>query len=219
MDDDMSSLPTNHESFSSQQNYTMEDDTIDVHGVDLDSEPNHVKDIKKNDKERQRKAPSKPRKTFSECWNYFDPKFEPDENGVLTKMAYCKWCPAVYKADSVKNGTVNMNRHYVKCDKNPANEESNKQKKLAFKKKIGGDVEGGSTSGTLQTWKYDEKVIKKSLIGLIVLAELPFKFVEHPDLHKFCTNMQPKFNLPFRFTIARDVSKYYLEVEKTLSIS
>ncbi|GJY91544.1 zinc finger BED domain-containing protein RICESLEEPER 2 [Tanacetum coccineum] len=178
MDDDMSSLPTNHESFSSQQNYSMEDDTIDLHGVDLDSEPNHVKDIKKNDKKRQRKAPSKPRKTFSECWNYFDPKFEPDENGVLTKMAYCKWCPAVYKADSVKNGTVNMNRHYVKCDKNPANEESNKQKKLAFKKKIGGDVEGGSTSGTLQTWKYDEK--------------------------------------PSTLTIARDVSKFYLEERKDL---
>nr|GFA71363.1 zinc finger BED domain-containing protein RICESLEEPER 2 [Tanacetum cinerariifolium] len=58
-----------------------------------------------NDKKRKRKAPSKPRKTFSECWKYFDPKFEPDENGVMTKMAYCKWCPAVYKADSVKNGT------------------------------------------------------------------------------------------------------------------
>ncbi|GJZ76052.1 zinc finger BED domain-containing protein RICESLEEPER 2, partial [Tanacetum coccineum] len=71
MDDDMSSLPTNHESFSSQQNYTMEDDTIDLHGVDLDSEPYHVKDIKKNDKKRQRKAPSKPRKTLK-CptrWN------------------------------------------------------------------------------------------------------------------------------------------------------
>ncbi|GJU21278.1 zinc finger BED domain-containing protein RICESLEEPER 2 [Tanacetum coccineum] len=188
MDDDMSSLPTNHESFSSQQNYTMEDDTIDLHGVDLDSEPNHVKDIKKNDKKRQRKAPSKPRKTFSECWNYFDPKFEPDENGVMTKMAYCKWCPAVYKADSVK----------------------------MVQKKIGGDVEGGSTSGTLQTWKYDEKVIKKSLIELIVLAELPFKFVEHPAFHKFCTNMQPKFNLPSRFTIARDVSKFYLEERKDL---
>ncbi|GJT71160.1 hypothetical protein Tco_1030446 [Tanacetum coccineum] len=139
MDDDMSSLPTNHESFSSQQNYSMEDDTIDLHGVDLDSEANHVNDIKENDKKRKRKAPSKPRKTFFECWKYFDPKFELDENG------------------------------------NPANAEGNKQKILAFKKKIGGDVEGGSTSGTLQTWKYDEKVIKKSLIELIILAELPFR--------------------------------------------
>nr|GEZ38323.1 hypothetical protein [Tanacetum cinerariifolium] len=37
----------------------------------------------------------------------------------------------------------------------------------------------GCSSGILQNWKYDEKAIKNSLIELIVLAELPFKFVEH----------------------------------------
>ncbi|GJZ12538.1 zinc finger BED domain-containing protein RICESLEEPER 2 [Tanacetum coccineum] len=129
MDDDMSSLPSNHKSFSSQQNSTMEDDTIDLDGVDLISERNHDKDIEKNDKKRKRKAPSKPRKMVAECWKYFDQKFQPDENGVITKMAYCKWCPTVYKADSFKNGTGNMNKHYVNCDQNPENEERNKQKK------------------------------------------------------------------------------------------
>ncbi|GJV04040.1 zinc finger BED domain-containing protein RICESLEEPER 2 [Tanacetum coccineum] len=92
-------------------------------GVDLGSKPNHDKDIEKNDKKRKRKALSKPRKMFAKCWKYFDQKFEPNENGEITKMAYCKWCPAVYKADSVKNGTSNMNKHYVNCDKNPENEE------------------------------------------------------------------------------------------------
>ncbi|GJR97228.1 zinc finger BED domain-containing protein RICESLEEPER 2 [Tanacetum coccineum] len=192
------------------------DGTIDLDGVDLGPEPNHDKDVEKNDKKRKRKAPSKPRKTVSECWNYFDAKYEPDEDGVITKMAYCKWCPAVYKADSVKNGTGNLNKHYVDCKKNPANEVRNKQKKLAFKKNIGGVNEGGSTSGTLQTWKYDEKVIKKSLIKLIIQAELPFKFVEHPAFIEFSTNMQPRFNFPSRFTIARDVSKFYLEERKGL---
>nr|GEV32765.1 zinc finger BED domain-containing protein RICESLEEPER 2 [Tanacetum cinerariifolium] len=73
--DDISSLLTNHESFSSQQNYTMEDDTTYLDGVDLGSGLNHDKDIEKNDKKSKRKAPS------------------------------------------------NMNKHYVICDKNPANEE------------------------------------------------------------------------------------------------
>ncbi|GJV35454.1 zinc finger BED domain-containing protein RICESLEEPER 2 [Tanacetum coccineum] len=162
--DDTSSLPTNYESFLSQQTSTMEDGTIDLDGVDLGHEPNHDKDVEKKDKKRKRKAPSKTRKTVFECWNYFDAKYEPDENGVITKMAYCKWCPAVYKADSVKNGTV----------------------------------------------------IKKSLIKLIIQAELPFKFVEHPAFIEFSTNMQPRFNLPSHFTIARDVSKFYLEERKDL---
>ncbi|GJZ50335.1 hypothetical protein Tco_0604525 [Tanacetum coccineum] len=55
--DDMSSLPTNYESLSSQQTSTMEDDTIDLDGVDLGPEPNHDKDVEKNDKKRKRKAP------------------------------------------------------------------------------------------------------------------------------------------------------------------
>nr|GEU69945.1 zinc finger BED domain-containing protein RICESLEEPER 2 [Tanacetum cinerariifolium] len=103
--DDMSFLPSNHESFLSQQNSTMEDDTIDLDGVDLGFEPNHDKDIEKNDKKRKRKTSNKPRKMFAECWKYFDPKSEPDENRVIAKMVSCKWCPAVYKDDFVKNGT------------------------------------------------------------------------------------------------------------------
>nr|GEX15990.1 chromodomain-helicase-DNA-binding protein 3-like isoform X4 [Tanacetum cinerariifolium] len=67
-------------------------------------------------------APSKSKKGDAECWKYFDVRFVPDEDGVITKMAYCKWCPAVYKADSVKSGTANLNKHYKDCDANPANE-------------------------------------------------------------------------------------------------
>ncbi|PWA92130.1 zinc finger BED domain-containing protein RICESLEEPER 2 [Artemisia annua] len=119
-----SSVPT-YESFSSQQNNAMEDQTIDVETVDCD------------DNKRKRKATAKPRKTTSECRKYFDPK-------------------------------------------------------------------------------YDEKVIKKSLIELIVLAGLPLKFVEHPAFIEYCKKMQPRFNMPSRFTIARDISKFYLDERKSL---
>ncbi|GKD21756.1 zinc finger BED domain-containing protein RICESLEEPER 2 [Tanacetum coccineum] len=198
-----SSMPT-YESFSSQQNITIEDETIDV------------ETIGNEDKKRKRKAPSNPRKPKAECWKYFDQKFEKDEDGVTTKMAYCKWCPTVFKADSHRHGTRHLNNHYVNCDANPDVEKIKKQKKLAFKKKIGENDEGGTSSGTLETWKYDEKVIKKSLIKLIVLAELPFKFVEHPTFIKFSSDMQPRFNMPSRFTIARDIAKFYLEERKSL---
>nr|GEV16834.1 zinc finger BED domain-containing protein RICESLEEPER 2 [Tanacetum cinerariifolium] len=77
------------------------------------------------------------------------------------------------------------------------------------------DGEGYSTR-TLQNWKYDEKAIKSSLIELIVLAELPFKFVEHPTFIKYSKNLQPKYNLPSRHTISRDVAKFYLKEKKKL---
>ncbi|GJV26804.1 zinc finger BED domain-containing protein RICESLEEPER 2 [Tanacetum coccineum] len=196
-----SSIPT-FDSFSSQQNMTIEDETIDV------------ETLGNEDKKRKRKAPT--RKPKAECWKYFDQKFENDEDGVLIKMAYCKWCPAVFKADSQRHGTRHLNNHYPNCESNPDVEKLKKQKKLAFKKSIGEKDEGGTSSGTLETWKYDEKVIKESLIRLIVLAELPFKFVEHPAFIKFSSDMQPRFNIPSRFKIVRDVSKFYLEERKSL---
>ncbi|GJW44493.1 zinc finger BED domain-containing protein RICESLEEPER 2 [Tanacetum coccineum] len=136
-------------------------------------------------------------------------------NGLLVKMAHCKFCTKVYRADSVKNGTKNMNLHYPNCDDNPMNAERLKQKKLNFMKDNNRDGEGCST-GTLQNWKYDEKAIKSSLIELIVLAELPFKFVEHPAFIKYSKNLQPKYNLPSRHTISRDVAKFYLEEKEKL---
>ncbi|GJZ28770.1 zinc finger BED domain-containing protein RICESLEEPER 2 [Tanacetum coccineum] len=189
-------------------------DPFDV--TSLEDETIDVETLGSEDKKRKRKAPSNPRKPKAECWKYFDQKFEKDEDGVTTKMAYCKWCPAVFKADSHRHGTRHLNNHYVNCDANPDVEKIKKQKKLAFKKKIGENDEGGTSSGTLETWKYDEKVIKESLIKLIVLAELPFKFVEHPAFIKFSSDMQPRFNMPSRFTIARDISKFYLEERKSL---
>ncbi|PWA69583.1 zinc finger BED domain-containing protein RICESLEEPER 2 [Artemisia annua] len=131
-------------------------------------------------------------------------------------MAYCNFCSQVYRADPVRNGTKNMNLHYPICKGNPMNEERLKQQKLCFtKKENNGDGEGCS-NGTLQNWKYDEKAIKRSLIELIVLAELPFKFVEHPAFIKYSNSLQPKYNLPSRHIISRDVSKFYIEEKKKL---
>ena len=54
------------------------------------------------------------------------------------------------------------------------------------------------------------------MIELIVLAELPFKFVEHQAFITYSNTLQPKYNLPSRHTISRDVSKFYLEEKKRL---
>ncbi|GJW40817.1 zinc finger BED domain-containing protein RICESLEEPER 2 [Tanacetum coccineum] len=179
---------------------------------------NNKKNKNKNNGNKHKRKPSGGiGNEKADCWKYFDPKMErPDgPNGPLVKMAHCKFCTKVYRADSVKNGTKNMNLHYPNCDGNPMNAERLKHKKLNFMKDNNRDGEGCST-GTLQNWKYDEKAIKSSLIELIVLAELPFKFVEHPAFIKYSKNLQPKYNLPSRHTISRDVAKFYLEEKEKL---
>ncbi|GKA74322.1 zinc finger BED domain-containing protein RICESLEEPER 2 [Tanacetum coccineum] len=172
---------------------------------------------KKNGNKHKRKPSGGIGNEKADCWKYFDLKMErlDGPNGPLVKMAHCKFCTKFYRADSVKNGTKNMNLHYPNYDRNPMNEERLKQKKLNFMKDNNRDGEGCST-GTLQNWKYDEKAIKSSLIELIVLAKLPFKFVEHPAFIKYSKNLQPKYNLPSRHTISRDVAKFYLEEKEKL---
>ncbi|PWA95484.1 hypothetical protein CTI12_AA008720 [Artemisia annua] len=152
--------------------------------------------VEGNDNKRKRKAPSKPRKTTSECWKYFDPKMEADEDGKIIKFAYCKWCDKSFKADSKTHGTRHLNTHYMNCDKNPDYEKLKKQKILAFKKKIGVENDGGGSSmGTLETWKYDDKKIKKALIELVVLAELPFKFKVKKDLRVLFDMYKEKYGI------------------------
>ncbi|GJX74825.1 zinc finger BED domain-containing protein RICESLEEPER 2, partial [Tanacetum coccineum] len=171
--------------FLFDHSYTMGlDQTInlDDFGHDSIEDKNKKKkkknDNKKNGKKRKRKPSGGIGHLLSECWKYFDPKMErPDEpNGPLIRMSYCKFCPQVYRADPVKNGTKNINLHYPKCDFNPMNEES--IKKLSLTKDMNGDGEG-CINGTLQNWKYDEKAIQNSLIGHITLAELPFKALKY----------------------------------------
>ncbi|GJX27415.1 zinc finger BED domain-containing protein RICESLEEPER 2 [Tanacetum coccineum] len=96
-----------------------------------------VETIGNEDKKRKRKAPSNPRKPKAECWKYFDQKFEKDEDRVITKMAYCKWCSAVFKSDCHRHGN---------------------KKKIAFKKRFVENDVGGTNGGTLENvGKYDEK--------------------------------------------------------------
>ncbi|GJU58428.1 reverse transcriptase domain-containing protein [Tanacetum coccineum] len=80
----------------------------------------------KNDNKHKRKPSGGIGNKKAKCWKYFIPKMEqPDgPDGPLIKMEHCKFCPQVYRANSVKNGTKNMNLHYPKCDNNPMNEES-----------------------------------------------------------------------------------------------
>ncbi|PWA39151.1 zinc finger BED domain-containing protein RICESLEEPER 2 [Artemisia annua] len=157
---------------------------------------------------KKRKAPSKPRRTTSECWKYFDPKMEADENGNIIKFAYCKWCPAVLKADSRLHGTRQLNTHYMNCDKNPDAEKLRKQKFLAFKKKIGDNKEGVSSIGTLETWKYDEKDIKKALLDQRVT-----NFKE--NIEKTCNSK--KFlvsECPTRWNSTHDMLKTVIELKE-----
>ncbi|KAG5548554.1 hypothetical protein RHGRI_014043 [Rhododendron griersonianum] len=75
--------------------------------------------------------------------------------------------------------------------------------------------EGEKGESSLGIWKFDQVACRNALAKMIIIDELPFKFVDHEGFSEFCTVMQPYFNVISRFTVARDcVALYTGEKEK-----
>ena len=59
---------------------------------------------------------------------------------------------------------------------------------------------------------FNQKEITKACVEMVIMDELPFRFVEGNGFHRFCTKACPKWRLPCRQTIVRDVlNMYYVE--------
>nr|XP_009629462.1 zinc finger BED domain-containing protein RICESLEEPER 3-like [Nicotiana tomentosiformis] len=137
---------------------------------------------------------SKKRKVIeprSEVWKYFD-KFQ--ENGI--GKARCKYCKQAYAANSSKNRTTRLRSHLNRCKEYPPNiDKDNTQTRINLQS-------CQNYRGSL--WKFDQEVIRRALIEMIVIDELPFSFVEKEGFMKFMRISQPLFRLPSRRTITRD---------------
>ena len=134
----------------------------------------------------------------SRAWDHFD-KIKA-EDGVT--RAVCKYCQKEYLADSKGHGTSNLLSHLTSCRKYPHRDvDNNGQQTLSFQSKKDGD-EGVN----LVAMSFSVEAARRALAEMIVLDELPFRFVEGEGFKRFCAVLQPKFkNIPSRVTIARDI--------------
>ncbi|KAK8597373.1 hypothetical protein V6N13_094788 [Hibiscus sabdariffa] len=57
---------------------------------------------------------------------------------------------------------------------------------------------------TFSTWKFDEDAVRKALIHMIIVDELPFRIVEGEGFKLFLSKACPRFHLPSRFTVRKD---------------
>ena len=78
-------------------------------------------------------------------------------------------------------------------------------KKLSFQAKR----EGESGSNVLVVANYSEERIRLALARIIIIDELPFKFVERQGFQEFMKIVKPRFPIPNRTTFARDCMKVY----------
>ncbi|KAL4564944.1 hypothetical protein LXL04_029022 [Taraxacum kok-saghyz] len=124
-----------------------------------------------------------------------------DKDG--STRARCKYCPnKTFACDSTNNGTSNLLRHYKACTMNPDNVMTQTVLKLQSNTTNGHDGEG-----TLSCWRYDQDAIRTILAHMLIIDE-GFRY--------FMSVTCPKFQLPSRITIARDVYQVYLNERKKL---
>ncbi|KAI8535949.1 hypothetical protein RHMOL_Rhmol10G0215600 [Rhododendron molle] len=89
-----------------------------------------------------------------------------------------------------------------------------RQKTLGFEPVNGG---GTGTVPKLTVVGFSVEACKKALAKMIILDELPFRFVKDQGFKRFIYVVQPKWeNLPGRITVAKDCMKIYQDGEKSL---
>ncbi|KAM3281102.1 hypothetical protein P3S67_028122 [Capsicum chacoense] len=137
----------------------------------------------------------KERRKRSVAWDHFTSAV--DSEGI--KKGVCNYCKKEYLADTKEHGTTAMLGHIRKCKKIPCNVDT-RQSKIAFQSVTGGNK--GDVS--IVSWKFDQEECRKALCRMIILDELPFRFVEKEGFKQFMKVVQPLFRIPSRTTVTRD---------------
>jgi hypothetical protein len=75
---------------------------------------------------------------------------------------------------------------------------------------------GDQNEGTLKEIGYSYDECRQVLVKMVIINEFPFNFMEGKGFILFSRTMQPKFDIPSRFTIMRDCLKLYIEENERL---
>jgi hypothetical protein len=139
----------------------------------------------------------KQRNTRSKIWQHFTVQ---DKNA---NRANCNYCGAELGCKSASAGTSSLINHMKSCKKNPS-KLGGHQTELMYQPSADGNsvVSGG-------TWQYNEKEIREAFARMIVVDELPFIFSEKEGFRFFMSKACPRFVVPSRTTMYRDVMALY----------
>ncbi|CAN0826992.1 Zinc finger BED domain-containing protein RICESLEEPER 2 [Linum grandiflorum] len=124
-------------------------------------------------------------------------------------MAECTICNKKLKADPKKNGTSSLNYHARQCLINLNETLQNKNGgKGGQQTTLSYNPSGGLSAS--KTWVFNQKVIQVALAEMIIIDELPFRFVEHDGFIRFMVVCCPQFKIPCRKTIRAECVRIYL---------
>lgn len=108
-----------------------------------------------------------------------------------------------------------MRSHTPVCRKyeyNQNNVDDNGQKKLSFVPQKDEGVGGPSTN--LLPVAFSVEGCRLGLAEMLIIDELPFRFVENEGFRRFMALAQPRLIIPSRTTVARDCINVFKKLKK-----
>ncbi|KAK9196087.1 hypothetical protein WN943_004215 [Citrus x changshan-huyou] len=120
--------------------------------------------------------------------------------------AKCHYCGKSYAAHS-NSGTSGLSTHLDRCKVRKKKKAANdaKQQTLVCKKGKGKD---DGTAKVIHI-RFNREACRMTLVKMIIKDKLPFRFVEAEGFLEFMETCCPKFEVPSRRTITRDILKLY----------
>ncbi|CAN0885099.1 Zinc finger BED domain-containing protein RICESLEEPER 4, partial [Linum grandiflorum] len=146
----------------------------------------------------------KPTKKRSPYWIHYSCII--DEDGI--SKAECKYCKTLIYADSSNNGTSGLIAHYKRCLARLDDDQMalNLQSTLGVIREV----------GTLTTWKFNQTAAREALVVMIIIDELPFRYVEHQGFKQFMAVVCQMFVIPGRKTVREDCFRLFLKSKDKL---
>jgi hypothetical protein len=135
---------------------------------------------------------------------------------IPKSLATCNYCKKPYNFHFRKNRTSTLWGHVRKCKNIPNNKKNDKnQLTIAYhyKKAV---VEKENDTKEIEVHQFAIKKIRLALARMIIVDELPFRFLEHEGFNYYLNVVEPRFLIPSRVTVAKDNMKLYLNERKKL---
>ncbi|XP_028768435.1 zinc finger BED domain-containing protein RICESLEEPER 2-like [Neltuma alba] len=148
------------------------------------------------------KKRKQPEKKQSQVWDHFTKLPLEETNGEV--RAACKYCNIDYACDPTKHGTTSLKRHLRKCQRNP-----HKAAQIPKQSMLNYTTPSGQ-AGSLMPHMFNQKRCRRALAEFIICDELPFRLVEKQGFKNFVKELEPRFQIPSRTTVARDCWQLYL---------
>lgn len=187
---------------------SMDKEKAPVIDVDSENENEHVNENIDEGVNEGVDGKKKQGRYKSFVWDHF-PK--PEEGATTTK---CPYCSTVFAAKSKQNGTSTLGYHLkFVCTTSPLyrTEDKKKQTTISFK-----PATMGESGGSLVSHSFNQERCRKAVARMCIKDNQPFSIVEDEGFQELMWEANSQFELPSRWTVARDALSIYQEETQKL---